>query len=227
MGLAGVVGFGILLDGTDLLLGYLWPNLPYSLRVALITLSVCFGHSLGFHGAEHLQASCKIPFRKFGVLPCELLVVTASGCLTWAGMLGVTQAIYEPGVGLEELFYTTAGEFLGGVAWALSLDLYQQSYSVELTSSKVFSGWGRDHFVIDFLTKLPSSFLVIWLLDLYFAGLDLSKSVDRFSYNFFYTSCLFINYLVVASYFRGMVFSRRKMVPVPVPSTLTDVASSA
>lgn len=227
MGLAGVLAFGVLLDGSDLLLENLWPDAPYLLSVALIAISVCAGHSLAFHGAEHLQASCKIPFRKTGVMSHELLVVTTSGCLTWAVVIGVVEACYEPTVGWEALVYTMAGEFLGAACWGIGLDMYAQLVPVELTSSKIFAGYNWDHFVIDFLTKLPTSFVVVWLMDLFLEQLDMSKSSDRFWYNFVYTCCLFVNYLLVAGPLRDMVFKHRNMVPVPSPCALAAVASCA
>lgn len=227
MGLAGLLAFGVFLDGSDLLLGYLWPDLPNALCIALVTLSVCAGHSLAFHGAEHLQASCNIPFRKTGVMSCELLVVTAWGCLTWAVVIGIVEACYEPTVESEGLFYTMAGEFLGAASWGIALDMYEQSVPVELTASKIFAGYSRDHFAIDFLTKLPSSFVVVWLMDLFIEQLDMSNRSDRFWYNFVYTCCLFVNYVLVAGSLRDMVFKYRDMVPVPSPSAHTVAASCA
>lgn len=206
MGLARAVAFGVFLDGAGLFLGPIELDLQYTPSVSLLTVSLCFGHTFGFHAAEHVQARCKIPFRAVGEIPFELPVVTLSGCLTRGVVLGITQALYEPGVGLEELLYTAAGDILGGMSWAIGLNLYLQSRSVELTACKIYGGWTRNHFIIDFLTKLPSTFVLIWLMDLFLLHLNMSKSLDRFFYNFTFVSCLFVNFLLVAGVLRDFVF---------------------
>lgn len=227
MGLAGALAFGVFLDGTDLFLGPVELDLQYTPRVILLTVSLCFGHSLGFHAAEHVQACCKIPFRTIGAIPFELPVVTLSGCLTWGVVLGITQALYEPGVGLEELLYTTAGDILGGMSWAIALDLYLQSRSVELTACKIYGGWTRKHFIVDFLTKLPFTFVLLWLMGMFFLQLNMSKSLDRFFYNFTFVCCLFVTYLLVAGNLRDFIFKRRNMVPVRPTATSAMETSGA
>lgn len=219
MGLAGLMAFGASLTGADMLLVLLWPEVPHLLRIAFLTVSLCTGHSLFFHGVEHIQACCKIPFRKTEAMPYELLVVTVSGFYTWALILGVFDFFYKPPAGLTNLLYTMSGEFLGAASWGLALDLYQQLFGVELTTCKIHPGWSRDHFLVDFLTKLPSSFGVVWFMDLVLEHLDMFKRFDRFSFTFVYTCFLFINFLMVAGGLRDMIFKHRNMVPVASSST--------
>lgn len=219
MGVAGLMAFGAFLTGADLLLISLWPDVTHWLRITFLTVSLCTGHSVFFHGVEHLQSCCKIPFRQTEALRYELVVVTVSGFYTWAMVIGVFDACYKPTAELAGLFYTMSGEFLGASSWALGLDLYQQFCSVELTARKIHAGWSWGHFVVDFLTKLPSSFCVVWFMDLVSVHLDMFKSFDRSSFSFVYTCCLFVNFLMVAGGLRDIIFQYRNMVPAASTST--------